>query len=44
MLTIEMTAILGLLFTAAVMGMVATRISRKSAPQTGGATRDIPRA
>jgi hypothetical protein len=44
MLTIEMTAILGLLFTAVVVGMVATRLSRKSAPQRGAATRGIRRA
>jgi hypothetical protein len=44
MLSIELTGILGLLFAAVATGMVATRLQRKGAPETGTSTRTIKSA
>jgi hypothetical protein len=44
MLSIELTGLLGLLFTIVAVGMVATRLGRRSAPQAGTSARRIKSA
>jgi len=44
MLSIELTGLLGLLFTIVAVQMVATRLWRKSVPQAGTSARSIKKA
>lgn len=44
MLSIELTGLLGLLFTIVAVGMVATRLGRRGAPQSGISARSIKKA